>query len=140
MGCALNLKPADVDSELKNLRRKLKAGADFILTQPIYHPALLTDFLREYESRFDKLPVPLIVGLLPLASARHAAFLQAEVPGIEIPQETRDLMAASGDHGTQTGIRLTIELIQQIKPYAQGIYLMPAFQRYDHAAEIIEGI
>ena len=140
VGCALNLKPADVDSELKNLRRKLKAGADFILTQPIYHPALLTDFLREYESRFDKLPVPLIVGLLPLASARHAAFLQAEVPGIEIPQETRDLMAASGDHGTQTGIRLTIELIQQIKPYAQGIYLMPAFQRYDHAAEIIEGI
>lgn len=140
VGCALNLKPADVDSELKNLRRKLKAGADFILTQPIYHPALLTDFLREYESRFDKLPVPLIVGLLPLASARHAAFLQAEVPGIEIPQETRDLMAASGDHGTQTGIGLTIELIQQIKPYAQGIYLMPAFQRYDHAAEIIEGI
>lgn len=140
VGCALNLKPADVDSELKNLRRKLKAGADFILTQPIYHPALLTDFLREYESRFDKLPVPLIVGLLPLASARHAAFLQAEVPGIEIPQETRDLMAASGDHDTQTGIRLTIELIQQIKPYAQGIYLMPAFQRYDHAAEIIEGI
>ena len=140
VGCALNLKPADVDSELKNLRRKLKAGADFILTQPIYHPALLTDFLREYESRFDKLPVPLIVGLLPLASARHAAFLQAEVPGIEIPQETRDLMAASGDHGTQTGLRLTIELIQQIKPYAQGIYLMPAFQRYDHAAEIIEGI
>ena len=138
VGCALNLKAADMEAELKNLRRKLKAGADFILTQPIYHPSLVTDFLQQYESRFDKLPVPLIVGLLPLASARHAAFLQAEVPGIEIPQSIRDLMAASGDQGAQTGIRLTIELIQNIKSMVQGIYLMPAFQRYDYAAEIIE--
>jgi len=138
VGCALNLKAADMEAELKNLRRKLKAGADFILTQPIYHPALVTDFLQQYESQFDKLPVPLIVGLLPLASARHAAFLQAEVPGIEIPQSIRDLMAVSGDQGAQTGIRLTIELIQNIKPMVQGIYLMPAFQRYDYAAEIIE--
>ena len=139
VGCALNLNPADMEAELKNLRRKLKAGADFILTQPIYHPDLVTEFIQEYESRFDKLPVPLIVGLLPLTSARHAAFLQAEVPGIEIPQATRDLMATSGDQGTQTGIRLTLDLIQKIKPIVQGIYLMPAFQRYDHAAEIIEG-
>ncbi len=139
VGCALNLKPADMEAELKNLRRKLKAGADFILTQPIYHPALVTDFLRVYESSFGKLPIPLIVGLLPLASARHAAFLQAEVPGIDIPQETRDLMIASGDQGARTGIRLTIDLVQQIKPMVQGIYLMPAFQRFDYAAEIIEG-
>jgi len=126
-------------AELKNLRRKLKAGADFILTQPIYHSALVTDFLQSYESEYGELPIPLIVGLLPLASARHAAFLQAEVPGIEIPQATRDLMNASGDQSASTGIRLTIELISQIKPYAQGIYLMPAFQRYDYAAEILEG-
>ncbi len=139
VGCALNLKPPDMGAELKNLRRKLKAGADFILTQPIYHSALVTDFLQSYESEYGELPIPLIVGLLPLASARHAAFLQAEVPGIEIPQETRDLMNASGDQGASTGIRLTIDLINQIKPLVQGIYLMPAFQRYDHAAEIIEG-
>ena len=139
VGCALNLKPPDMGAELKNLRRKLKAGADFILTQPIYHPALVTDFLQSYESEYGELSIPLIVGLLPLASARHAAFLQAEVPGIEIPQETRDLMNASGDQGASTGIRLTIDLISQIKPFAQGIYLMPAFQRYDYAAEIIDG-
>lgn len=139
VGCALNLKPPDMETELKNLRRKLKAGADFILTQPIYHPALVSEFLQAYESRFGKLQIPLIVGLLPLASARHAAFLQAEVPGIEIPQQTRDMMAASGEQGASTGIRLSVELIQQIKPLVQGIYLMPAFQRYDYAAEIIEG-
>ncbi len=138
-GCALNLKPANMADELKNLKRKLKAGADFILTQPIYDARLVSDFLRAYEAENGKLPIPLVVGLLPLASARHAAFLQSEVPGIEIPQSTRDLMEKSGSQGAQTGINLTIELIHQIKPMVQGIYLMPAFHRYDHASEIIEG-
>ena len=139
-GCAFNLNPADMASELKNLRRKLKAGADFILTQPIYDAALVTNFLAAYEKEDGQLPIPLIVGLLPLASARHAAFLQAEVPGIEIPQKMHDLMAKSGGDGARTGVQLTIDLVEQIKPLAQGIYLMPAFQRYDHAAEIIEGV
>lgn len=139
VGCALNLNPPDMAAEIKNLRRKLKAGADFILTQPIYDPELVTDFLQAYETQAGKLPIPLIVGLLPLASSRHAAFLQSEVPGIEIPPETRALMEASGDQGARTGIRLTIDLVARIKPLVQGIYLMPAFQRYDYAAEIIDG-
>jgi len=140
VGCALNLNPVDLSSEIRNLRRKLKAGADFILTQPIYRADLVTAFLQAYESEHGTLPIPLIAGLLPLASARHAAFLQAEVPGIEIPMETREMMENSGDLGARTGIRLTIDLVRQIKPYVQGIYLMPAFQRYDHAAEIISSV
>jgi homocysteine S-methyltransferase len=140
VGCALNLNPPDMVSEIKNLNRKLKAGADFILTQPIYKPELVTEFLQAYEAENGKLPVPLIAGLLPLASARHAAFLQSEVPGIEIPAETRALMDSSGDQGARTGIKLTVDLVAQIKPHVQGIYLMPAFQRFDYAAEIISNI
>lgn len=140
VGCALNLNPADLSAEIRNLRRKLRAGADFILTQPIYHPRLVTSFLQSYESEYGALPVPLIAGLLPLASARHAAFLQSEVPGIEIPPETRELMENSGDQGARMGIQLTIDLIRQIKTLVQGIYLMPAFQRYDYAAEIISNV
>jgi homocysteine S-methyltransferase len=140
VGCALNLNPLDMAAEIRNLNRKLKAGADFILTQPIYKPELVTEFLRAYEAVNGKLPVPLIAGLLPLASARHAAFLQSEVPGIEIPAETRVLMDASGDQGARTGINLTVDLVAQIKPLVQGVYLMPAFQRFDSAAEIISSI
>jgi 5,10-methylenetetrahydrofolate reductase len=140
VGCALNLNPLDMAAEIRNLNRKLKAGADFILTQPIYKPELVTEFLHAYEAENGKLPVPLIAGLLPLASARHAAFLQSEVPGIEIPAETRVLMDASGDQGARTGINLTVDLVAQIKPHVQGVYLMPAFQRFDYAAEIISSI
>ena len=140
VGCALNLNPADMESELKNLRRKLKAGADFILTQPIYNPELITRFYEEYEREDSKLPIPLIAGLLPLASARHAAFLQQEVPGIDIPEDVHRQMAESGSQGAKTGIRLTVELVEQIKNKVQGVYLMPAFSRFDHAADIIEQI
>lgn len=140
VGCALNLNPPDMAAEIKNLKRKLKAGADFILTQPIYMPELVTSFLQAYEAENGSLPIPLIAGLLPLASARHAAFLQSEVPGIEIPAETREMMEKSGDKGARTGINLTLDLVSHIKPHIQGIYLMPAFQRYDYAAEIISNI
>jgi homocysteine S-methyltransferase len=141
VGCALNLNPQDLQGEIKNLRRKLKAGADFILTQPIYDVRHVTEFKLAYEaSEGSPLPIPMLVGLLPLASLRHANFLQQEVPGIDIPQTALQQMAAAGEHGAAAGVKLAAELAIQLKELAQGIYIMPAFGRYDHAAEIIEAI
>ncbi len=137
-GCALNLTAADPDNEIKNLRRKLRAGADFILTQPIYDPPTAQKFIERVREEIGELNVPVLVGLLPLVSSRHAAFLQHEVPGIQIPQQVQQRMAVSGDNGARTGIEIAIELVDQIKQFAQGIYLMPAFNRFDYAAEIIE--
>jgi methionine synthase I (cobalamin-dependent)/5,10-methylenetetrahydrofolate reductase len=137
-GCALNLNPPNPVEEARNLHRKLKAGADFILTQPIYKSELIAKFLTLYKSEYGEVNIPLIVGLLPLASSRHAAFLQQEVPGIDIPEEVLTQMRESGENGSKKGIELTLLLVKQIKPLVQGIYLMPAFGRYDHAAEIIE--
>jgi homocysteine S-methyltransferase len=137
-GCALNLTAADPADEIKNLRRKLRAGADFILTQPIYDPPAARAFLERANEEIGGIKVPVLIGLLPLASDRHAAFLQHEVPGIQIPQQVQRRMAISGDNGARTGIEIAIELIEQIKQFAQGIYLMPAFNRFDYAAEIIE--
>jgi homocysteine S-methyltransferase len=137
-GCALNLTAVDPDDEIKNLRRKVRAGADFILTQPIYDPLAAKAFLERANEEIGGLKVPVLIGLLPLVSARHAAFLQNEVPGIEIPEEVQARMARSGDREARTGIEIAIELIYQIKQFAQGIYLMPAFNHFDYAAEIIE--
>ena len=141
VGCALNLNPPDIFEEIKNLRRKLRAGADFILTQPIYDITHVKQFLQAYEqSEGVKLPIPLLVGLLPLASLRHANFLQQEVPGIDIPTAAFARMSAAGEHGAAAGVELAVELAQQLKNLAQGVYIMPAFGRYDHTAEIIETI
>ncbi|MEN6571544.1 MAG: bifunctional homocysteine S-methyltransferase/methylenetetrahydrofolate reductase [Anaerolineaceae bacterium] len=139
-GCALNLNPENLAEEIRLLRRKIKAGADFILTQPIYDARLVTRFLDTYQNEFGNLEIPLLVGFLPLASVRHANFLQQEVPGIVIPSETIQRIQSSGEKAAQTGIAATIDLVEQVRPQIQGIYLMPAFHRYDYAAEIIEAI
>jgi homocysteine S-methyltransferase len=130
-----------MNEEIRNLRRKLRAGADFILTQPIYDISLVEKFHQAYQAaEGTPLQIPMIVGLLPLASARHANFLAQEVPGITIPEEIRKAMEEAGENGAATGVHIAIDLVKQLKGQAQGVYLMPAFGRYDRAAEIIEAL
>jgi len=138
VGCAANLTPQDPGREMKNLHRKLKAGADFILTQPVYQPDTAGVFVREYEERFGPVGVPILAGVLPLFSSRHAAFLNNEVPGVDIPNLILERMQTAGDHAAREGVRIAVELVDQMRSWAGGIYLMPQFNRYDLAAEIVE--
>jgi homocysteine S-methyltransferase len=138
VACALNLTPADPAREISVLRRKIESGADFALTQPIYEVAVAQAFVKQYEDSYGPLTLPILGGVLPLYSTRHAEFLHNEVPGITIPDDIRHRMKAAGDKGSQVGIELAHELILQLRPLVQGIYLMPAFSRYDLAAEVIE--
>jgi homocysteine S-methyltransferase len=57
-----------------------------------------------------------------------------------IPDFAFKQMSEAGDHGAAVGVKLAADLANHLKSIAQGIYLMPAFGRYDHAAEIIESI
>jgi homocysteine S-methyltransferase len=140
VGCALNLTPQDVDREIKNLHRKLEAGADFVLTQPVYEPELAEAFLQRYAAQYGALQTPVLVGVLPLYSARHAAFLHNEVPGISIPEAMQQRIRQAGEAAQREGVRIALELVEQMRAWAAGIYIMPQFNRYDLAAEIIEGI
>jgi methionine synthase / methylenetetrahydrofolate reductase(NADPH) len=137
-GCALNLAAPNRQRQLKVIRRKIKAGADFVLTQPIYSTEPLDIFKSLYEDSFGPFPIPILAGILPLASDRHASFLDQEVPGIHIPEAMHTRMCKAGDRGAKEGIRIAVDLIEKVKERAQGIYLMPAFNRFDYAAEIIE--
>jgi methionine synthase I (cobalamin-dependent)/5,10-methylenetetrahydrofolate reductase len=140
VGCALNLTPQDAAAEIKNLRRKLKAGADFLLTQPVYDPELAKSFLDRYHDEYGALETPILVGVLPLYSTRHATFLHNEVPGVSIPQSLQSRIYGAGDQAAKEGVRIAIELVEQMRSWARGIYLMPQFNRYDLAAEIVEGV
>jgi homocysteine S-methyltransferase len=139
VGCALNLATQNPDREIKNLHRKLQAGADFALTQPVYEPAVAEGFLARYAEEYGPLKIPLLVGVLPLYGSRHAAFLHNEVPGVSIPEEIQRRLTKAGEQAPQEGVKIALELIEQMRSWAGGIYLMPAFHRYDLAAEIVEG-
>ena len=140
VGGALNLTPMEIDREIKNLRRKVRAGVDFLLTQPVYQPDQASEFLQHYAEKHGPLETPILVGVLPLFSVRHAAFLHNEVPGIVIPELFQERMRDAGEQAQQEGIRIALELVAQMKKWASGIYLMPQFNRYDLAAEIVEGV
>ena len=138
VGAALNLCPPDIESELKNLHRKVKAGADFFITQPIYRAQDGPSLLKKYEAKYGKLDKPILAGILPLVNVRHANFLHNEVPGIFIPDEIRKRIEAAGDDGIKAGVEITVELIDQLKAWAGGVYIMPQFHKFDMVAEIIE--
>ena len=139
-GCALNLCAQDLEREMRLLQKKLDAGADFALTQPVYDPELAARFLQTYQSRHGALKLPILVGVLPLYSTRHTAFLHHEVPGILIPDSIQSRIETAGEDAPQVGIQIAVELLNSLRDIVQGAYLMPPFNRYDMAAEIIEAI
>ena len=142
VGCAVNLAAADPAKEMRTLQKKIAAGADFGLTQPVYDAALARDFIARYTAEFGPLRLPLLVGVLPLFNARHAAFLHNEVPGIVIPEALRARMAAAGEGSPAAaeGVAIAVELLAELRGLVQGVYLMPPFGRYDLAAEILDRV
>jgi methionine synthase I (cobalamin-dependent)/5,10-methylenetetrahydrofolate reductase len=143
-GAAASPSAPDLEREVRLLRRKVEAGARFVLTQPVYSVAPLRALRDAYErSTGSTLETPVIAGVLPLVSGRHATFLHNEVPGIDIPEAVRDRMAAAGDadRAWQTGRSMATGLAGDLRANgAAGIYVMPQFGRYDRAAEVVEAI
>lgn len=140
VGCALDLTPQNMEREARNLHRKVQVGTDFVLTQPIFEPEKAKIFLDYYAQQYNPLTIPILVGVLPLYNARHAAFLHNEVPGISIPESLMNRMAGAGETGQREGVRIAIDLVNRIREWAGGLYIMPAFNRYDLVAEIIEAV
>jgi homocysteine S-methyltransferase len=140
VGCALNLCPADPEREMRVLNKKIEAGANFALTQPTYEPERAIEFLDMFKKQFGELPIAILAGVLPLFSAKHAAFLHNEVPGIHIPDAILQRVNAAGEGAPQVGVQIAVELLTQLRPRVQGVYLMPPFGRYDLAAQIIDHI
>lgn len=139
IACALDPTATDRTTEWDRLERKLAAGADLIMTQPLYDLAQVEAMLGEAERRFGPagFPVPLLLGVLPLQSSRHAEFLHNEVPGITIPDPVRATLRDAGDRGAEVGLELTLSLLEDVGRRVSGTYVMPSFGRYEGAAELV---
>jgi homocysteine S-methyltransferase len=139
IACALDPTAADARTEWDRLERKLGAGAHLVMTQPLYDLAQVEAMLDEARRRFGQrgFPVPVLLGVLPLQSARHAEFLHNEVPGITIPDLARAAMHAAGEHAADVGLEMTLDLLEQVDAAVAGTYVMPSFGRYEQAAELV---
>jgi homocysteine S-methyltransferase len=136
IGAALTLSAPDLELELDRFWQKIEAGVDFIMTQPIYDPDLLASVL----ARIGPLAVPILLGVLPLQSYRHAEFLHNELPGVELTDEVLGRMRGAGSDGQVEGIKMAREILDQCIHLVSGVYVMPSFDRYEPAAELVRAI
>lgn len=124
--------------ELARLELKKRAGAELVMTQPVYDPKVLERFLADIEP----LGLPVLIGILPLASHKNAEFLHNEVPGMQIPDDVRARMksAGSGPEARREGVRIAREMLAAVKDKVAGAYVMPPLGRYEMALEVIDGL
>jgi homocysteine S-methyltransferase len=142
IACALDPTAAEPRSEWDRLARKLEAGAHVVMTQPLYSIGQVEAMFSEARRRFGPagFPVPVLLGVLPLVSARHAEFLHHEVPGITIPDDVRRAMAEARERGSERGIEMADALLLAVESELAGTYIMPSFGRYEQCAGLVRRI
>ena len=135
-GCGVNPTAENLDAEFEYVRRKLDAGPQFVMTQPVYD----VECWKRFVDRLSGLArIPILIGIHPLQSFRHAEFLHNEVPGIHVPDWVRARMHEAGNEGQAAGVELARDLLARCKSMANGVYLMPSFGRYENCLEVLEG-
>ena len=137
IGASFNPTAEDLDAEVDRLRRKVEAGAHAFWTQPVFEIEALEKALEEIED----LSVCILVGLMPLRSARQAEFLHHEVPGINIPERIRKKLAElSAEEAPKYGVEVAQNLLAKARPLVGGAYVMPPASAPYLAGDVIEAI
>ncbi|NOU68293.1 bifunctional homocysteine S-methyltransferase/methylenetetrahydrofolate reductase [Paenibacillus sp. LMG 31461] len=133
VGAAFNPNVKHLDKAVQRLERKIEAGADYIMTQPVYDAKLIEDI---YEAT-KHLQIPIFIGIAPLASGGNAEYLHNEVPGIRLSDEVRARMdGLKGPEGRAMGVEIAKELLDTAMQYFNGIYLMTPFLAYEMCVDL----
>jgi methionine synthase / methylenetetrahydrofolate reductase (NADH) len=137
VGVALNPVADDLEEEIRRFQGKVAAGAHFAMTQPLFDPEHWLAFLKRLGG---KSPVPVILGVWPLASFKQALRLHNEVPGIVIPEAILKELEAAGDGARNHGFGVARRMLDWARSARDvgiaGAYLIPPFKRYEEVLEL----
>lgn len=122
--------------EIERLAKKVEAGADYVFTQPLY----TAEDAQKIAQATKQFKLPVLCGIMPLHSYRHAEFLHNEVPGIIIPDYIREKLKDAGQDAAGVGIQLARDLMKEVSGMFSGAYLMPSFGRYETVIAVLDGI
>lgn len=135
VGGAFNPNVKHLDKAAQRLERKVAAGVDYIMTQPVYDVGLIERIAEATKN----LSVPIFIGIMPLANGRNAEYLHNEVPGIQLSDEVRARMAGlEGEEGRAEGVKIAKELIDCAIEHFKGIYIMTPFLHYRMAVQLTQ--
>ena len=123
-----------LEKPVRRLEPKVEAGAQFVVTQPYYNEAGLDELVAATRH----IEIPIVLGILPLRSPRHAEFLHQKVAGINVPGQVRDRMNRAEDPVAE-GIANTREVLKLARERFAGACLMPPFDRFEMLTSILAG-
>lgn len=126
-GGALNYGRGNIDKVIERMEQKIKAGAKYFLTQPIYSDEDI-ERIRYIKERVD---TKILCGIMPLVSYRNANFIKNEITGINVPDDVvnRYHIDMTKEEGEIVGAKIASEIIEKLSPFADGYYFMLPFNR-----------
>jgi homocysteine S-methyltransferase len=136
IGVAFSPNSKNFDAQVKKLERKIEKGAHFVMTQPVYE----LEMIRKMKDALGPLGIPVLVGVMPVVSARNAEFLHHEVPGISIPDRVRERIRSLPEGPAQAdyGREVAAELAREVAQHFRGIYLITPMVRSGMTAPIVK--
>src|SRR6202047_4719438 len=137
IGVGANPRVPNLDEEIKRFEYKVEAGAEYVVTQPVFDLNLLENFLK----RIEHAKIPVVCGVWPLTSFRNAEFMVNELR-VPVPEQFLERMriADSGEKARQEGVAIAREMVTRVRSMVQGVQLSAPFGRYQLAVEVAEAI
>jgi homocysteine S-methyltransferase len=137
IGVGVNPGALNLEEEVRRFQWKVRAGAEYAVTQPVYDLRLLEQFLKHTEG----FRIPFIAGIWPLTSFRNAEFMVNELR-VPIPKEYLERMrgAESAEKASQEGVAIAQELIRRVRPVVQGVQLSAPLGRYARAVSLVQAL
>ncbi len=136
IGVGANPVAYDIEREIERFKQKVQAGAEYAITQPIFDPKMLKDFIDAVSSH----KIPFVAGIWPFTSYKNAEFMANEVPGVIVPEQLLKRMskAKTREQGRAIGIEIAREIISEIRPYVQGFAISAPFGNVKIALAALE--
>ena len=137
IGVGANPGAVNLDEEIRRLEQKAEAGAEYVVTQPVFDLDLLEQFLK----RIEHLKIPVLCGIWPLTSYRNAEFMVHELR-VPVPEEymARMRMADTADKARDAGVEIARDMVRRAQTMVQGVQLSAPFGRYQMALDVADAI
>jgi methionine synthase I (cobalamin-dependent)/5,10-methylenetetrahydrofolate reductase len=138
IGVAVNPGALDIEEELRRYAYKVEAGAEFAVTQPVFD----AHEFRAFVDRLRPHGIPVLAGIMPLESVRHAEFMANEVPGVRVPDAVVERMRTAEANGRarEEGLAVAREIATEIRPLVQGIQVSTAPKAIEMALGLLESL
>jgi homocysteine S-methyltransferase len=137
IGVGVNPGALKMDEEIRRFEWKVQAGAEYVVTQPVFDLGLLEQFLK----RIEHVKIPVICGIWPLTSFRNAEFMVNELR-VPVPEHymARMRQVDNAEKSRQEGVAIAREMVERVRGMVQGVQLSAPFGRYQMAIDVAEAI